>query len=302
MTQRSIWIAGAIFPLLSLVVACPQPGGNQNTNRNANSGHNVNANTAANNNANTGSSGNSNSNSSENVTLSIRFDVTPANGPFVRVLVFVNKGLLDRFDVGDGDPNTPVEDFQARFSQGGGGLTQSFPRGTQICLICDESEEISSACNNGLPPVSVAAQFAEYQGDTQGASGGADPGVLFFTLNENRTITARFVPMHAVIVRSVGGANGTGTNMDIQVLSRNPLTVPPLIPFILTGCNVVGTGLTGQQGQIGVFHFARDGTVIRYTVPDDKPFISFSGDGAIGGRSVTFTFGQRTQTADLDWP
>lgn len=238
---------------------------------------------------------------SENVRLTVQFDAAPGVA-FVRVVGFVNKGNIDRSEA---ESSVTPWDFNTSFDPGGfNGAAYDYPRGTQICLICSESEAISSPANTGVAPVPVptAGQFVDWQGDTQGAGGGGDAGILFFTLNENRTITARFIPMQAVVIRSQGGANGTGTTLDIDILNQAPLTIPPQHTGNSRGVGIVGTGLTGQQGLIGKFHYFRDGTVIKFTVPDDAPFTGWSGDGAIGGRVVTFTFGQRTQTADLAWP
>lgn len=294
MARFGILVAVAVLPFSALLPSCvmPPPGGNQNS-------ANTNANSAANVNANGGSTGNTNTNSGANAALTIQFDA-PATVSAVSVAVFVNKGNVDRSEAGDPIPL----DFRANFEPNSSStVTRSFPRGTVICLVCDESDAISSPFNTGVSPVPVpqAGQFVDWIGDTQ-SLGGGDAGILFFTLNENRTITARFTAMHAVILRSVGGANGTGTSLDIDYLAQAPLTVPPQHIGNTRGGNVVGTGLTGQQGLIGKFHYFRDGTIVKFTVPAPAPFTSWSGDGAISGREITFTFGQRTQTADLAWP
>ncbi|MDX2198236.1 MAG: hypothetical protein SF069_04595 [Phycisphaerae bacterium] len=295
--QRSLAAAVCLF-IFALVPACPPPptpDGNENS---SNTNTNTNTN-SANGNANSSTSTNGNANSGGNVTLTVLIEA-PSVTPSLGVAIYVNKGNVDRAEADD-----PIaRDFSVNFFSGEtiGSSPRSFPRGTQITLICDESDEISSPFNTTVSPPLIAAQFLDWQGDVSGA-GGNDAGALFFTLNENRTITARFGLMNGVIIRSVGGANGTGTLLDIDFLERAPFTIPPQFLFGNSrNGNVVGTGLTGQQGQIGRFHFARDGTVIKFTVPMGAAFTSWSGDGAISGREITFTVGNRTQTADLAWP
>lgn len=279
--QRTLAVIVSLSAL-SVLPCCtqtPPPAGNSNTNSNSNA--NVNANGNA------------------DVSLMVRIDA-PATVAFVSVMGFVNKGNVDRSEASDPIPF----DFRATFdSTGCCGHFGTYPRGTVITLICNESEAITSPGSSGVSPVPVplAGQFVDWQGDTQGA-GGNDSGSLFFTLNETRTITARFVPMHGVVLRWQGGANGTGSDLFTDYLVQAPLTIPPRFTGNSRGQNVVGTGLTGQQGLIGAFYYFRDGTVVKFTVPAGAAFTSWSGDGAISGREITFTFGGRTQIADLDWP
>ncbi len=275
------------FSILSSCTSTVNP--DENSNANANDNGSANDNGTANDNS-----------SSDDVTLTIQFDA-PGVGS-ARVVGFVNQGNVLRADA---ESTITPWAFNTSFDPGGSnGASYVYPRGTQICLVCSESETVISPTNTGVSPTptTTAGQFVDWQGDFQAADVGSDAGILFFTLNENRTITAHFELMHGVVIRSQGGAAGTGTSVDIEFLEQTPFTIPPLQFGNSTGVNFVGTGLTGQQGQIGKFYFARDGTMIKFTVPSPSPFTSWSGDGAISGREVTFTFGQRTQIVDLDWP
>lgn len=291
MLQRGLAVLVSLGVIAGMVCCTPTPTPNGNENS-------ANSNSSDNGNSNGSTNANGNSNSSS-VILTIQFDV-PAPVSSVSVAGFVNKGNVDRSEAGDPIP----WDFRDAFIAGNpSGGVHVYPRGTVITLICAESEVISSPSNTGVSPVPVpmAGQFVDWQGDVLGA-GGNDAGSLFFTLNESRTITARFAPMHGVVLRWQGGANGTGTSLDTDYLAQAPLTIPPRQTGNSRGTNVVGTGLTGQQGLIGKFHYFRDGTVVKFTVPAGAAFTSWSGDGAISGREITFTFGGRTQIADLNWP
>jgi len=284
MSRWALLLVVLALPLVSLGTSCtpgPMPGDDTNDNTD-------------------NTNGDTNDNTSGgDAILNIQFDA-PGTA-YVRVVGFVNKGNLDR---SESESTTTPWAFNDSYDPGGSnGASHVYPKGTQICLICSESEGISSPANTGVPPQqTTAGQFVDWQGDTQGASIGNDAGILFFTLNEDRTITARFKVMQGVVIRSQGGANGTGTQLDIDFLAQAPLTIPPRFTGNSRGVGMVGTGLTGQQGQIGKWYFFRDDTVLKFTVPPTAPFTSWSGDGSIGGREVTFTFGQRMQTVDLNWP
>lgn len=252
-------------------------------------------------NMNTNDNNNGNDNTSNGPhALKIQFDA-PTGVSNVRVAVFVDKGSVDRSEAGDPIPWTHRTSYDP---SGTNGATYSIPHGSHVCLVCDENPATSSPANTGVDPLPVVTlgQFVDWQGDTQGATGGNDAGILNFTMTGDRTITARFSLMYGVVIRSQGGANGTGTSLDIDIENQAPLTLPPQHLGNSRNVNIVGTGLTGQQGKIGKYHYFRDGTTIIFTVPTAAPFTSWSGDGAIGGRTVTFTFGARTQTADLNWP
>lgn len=235
--------------------------------------------------------------------LKIEFDVAPGVAN-VRVAYFLDKGNVGRSTAGDPIQWTDRATYDAGGTSGGNYVV---PHGAQVVLVCDENEAISSPANTGVDPVPSVAQgqFLDWQGDTQGATGGDDAGILNFTMNEDRTITARFGVMSSVVIRSLGGAQGTGTAVDIDIGNQTSLTIPPRPIPNSKGVGMVGTGLTGQQGKIGKFHFFRDGTTIKFTVPASSPFTAWSGDGQIGGRTVTFKFGEpgkTAQTAELNWP
>lgn len=239
--------------------------------------------------------------SDENVTLRVQI-TAPPNPGLVQVIGLVDRGSVTRAAASAAG----TWDFRASLSATGGGVfTSSFPRGTTVCLICDESEFVLSPDNAGVPPPegNFHLQFKGWTGDTATAEVGDDAGILVLNLDRDRTVTAEFTRMHAVIVRSIGGAMGTGTDLFVEVPSQEGLTVP-LVEFPGEGSlrRLVGTGLTGQQGQIGKWFYFRDGTVIELTIPDPNPFISWTGDGAISGRRVTLTFGGRDQTVDVNWP
>jgi len=297
--KRTILIAAYLACVTLLIAGCPAPTGdegnaNDNSSSNVNGGGDANGNSSGDTNQNSGSTGG-------NVTFRVEI-ATPPNQGLVQVLGFVDKGSVTRAAASA----SGTWDFRASRLNGEGGVfTSSFPRGTTICLICNESEFVLSADNAGVPPPAgiFHLQFKQWIGDFTTGYVGDDQGILVLTLDRDLTITAEFVAMNAVIVRSFGGAQGTGTDLFVEVPSQEGLTVP-IVEFPGEGSlrRLVGTGLTNQQGQIGKWFYFRDGTVIELTVPDPKPFISWTGDGAIAGRRVTLTFGGRDQTVDVNWP
>lgn len=123
---------------------------------------------------------------------------------------------------------------------------------------------------------------------------GADKGVLFFTMELDRTIIARFDDMDLLEVHVIGGADGAGTLLDYDYLAQAPLTIPPRHTANARNINVVGTILSGQSGAIRLSGFANDGTVMQLCIPAGQRFTSWSGDGVISGRCVTVTFGMGT--------
>lgn len=242
-------------------------------------------------------------------TLTINIQATVRTAA-VRVVGFVNKGNVAR---ADSESSVTPWDFTATYVMGGStaGSSRSvipFPVGTEITLVADEGTfpglTLNTAVNLNLSDTSffpsLPAQFVRWEGDTTGASTGSDKGVLYLILDGDRTIDAVFTDMNALRIGVVGGADGGGTVLDIDVMSL-PLSIPPVQPGNTRGANIVGTILTGQSGEIGVFGFYNDGTVITFRVPADWPFTSWNGDGAISGRSITMIFGQGTN-ATLTFP
>jgi len=240
-------------------------------------------------------------------TLTLNILATARTG-VVRVVGYENQPNITRADTA-----TTAWDFDSSYSMGNHPGTSSqrifsFAPGTQITLVADElnvpgvtlNASVILDLNDTTLFPSIPAQFVEWGVSEVGTAEGSDKGILHFTMDRDRTIDAVFQDMNALRIGVVGGVTGTGTTVDMEIMST-PLTIPPEIPQGFTGGNIVGTIFTGQAGEIGIFGFYNDGTVVTFTVPAPAPFTSWSGDGAISGRSITLTFGQGTE-ATLTFP
>lgn len=207
-----------------------------------------------------------------------------------RVVGFVDQGNVHRADA---ESQVTPWGFTADFSQGGTNRTVvAYPSGTEITLIADELHFPGVALGSFDAGAStVPAQFVEWRGDFTSGDLGSDKGVLHFVLDDDRTIEAHFADMNPLTMHVVGGADGSGTSLDVDVITE-PLTIPPVVPGNSRGLNVSGTILAGNSGAIGLWGYFNDGSRVTLTVPEGSPFTSWSGDGAISGRSVTITHGE----------
>lgn len=225
----------------------------------------------------------------EFLTLTVELDVTERT-PYARVVAFINKGLVHRADAA---PELVAWDYDTTYVNGDASpFVRRFTRGTEICLMADESVGGFNPEFDPDPTSLVPAQFVEWAGDvTASPTGASDKGVLFFTLTNNERIIARFKDMERLAVHVVGGADGTGSLVEYRLLLQAPLTIPPQQTGNFDG-NIVGTILTGQSGLVEQSGFFNDGTQLMMTVPAGEAFTSWSGDGAASGRSTTVTFGE----------
>lgn len=178
---------------------------------------------------------------------------------------------------------------------------RGFTPGTEICLVVDESNDLGTPEGSFDPNASIVpAQFIDWEGDIQDSQQGSDKGVIFFTMEADRTIVARLEPKVPLIVRTDGGADGTGTAVETEFLFQNPLTIPPVHTGNTTA-SIAGTGLTGQAGIIQLNGWFNDATQLRLCVPPGAAFTAWSGDGAVSGRCVDLTFANGAEVL-LQWP
>jgi len=251
-----------------------------------------------------GGNGNDNGGDDGLVTLTLRLR-SPENASVATLLMVIDDGPQDHASLA---MRSPRQDFTfSQFDLNGPGLSefsQSYPIGTQIALVAIEDPGTATATTFTNPnPVPVF--FFQWTGDFVTADVG-NPGTLFFTMTEDRTIEAEWRAMSLFTMSAT--ARDPGSNVLISV-DVNRLIIPP--KAVESG----GVSLAGDKENKVLTALFRDGAVMTLEVHDnidnnvptctgllDGPcfkFVAWTGDCFSQGKSCAVTFGPQTSEAEV---
>lgn len=235
----------------------------------------------------------------DNVTLTLRI-TGPADGEFARIYGIKNDGPQSHADL---ENRFPQSDFNLTLGQsvGTGMIEQSYQmaKGTQVALVAVEANGSLAPGGPPDPITSVPMQFVSWDGDDVTADVGPNPATLFFTLDSDRTIEAKFAAMHPIVITCDGGGPHSNVLIDVDV---DRYIIPP------RPVESSGTGVNSVADENVLWGYHRDGAELTLTLKDypdndaascDTPslgpcyvFITWNGDCLGAGKICNLTFGE----------